>query len=141
MMYHRPIAQVALACLLFLVVTLGDSPALAAQKAEALPHKLSVPELTVASGPTSPEEMEAFLDVVIFRTILVHGFSPNMGQWFSPKGVHWFSAIGGHWFSPKVGHDGGEVPSQLAYFPFCEQREREKRCLEKGRKPWTFERC
>jgi hypothetical protein len=79
--------------------------------------------------------------IVILRTILVHGFSPKRGQRFSPKGVHWFSAIGGHSFSPKVGHGGGEAPSTGAYFPFCEEREREKRCLEEGRKPWMFERC
>ena len=63
MKVHRPITKLALACLLFLGVALGDTPALAAQRAEALPHTLSVPELTVASGPSSPEEMEAFLDV------------------------------------------------------------------------------
>jgi CubicO group peptidase (beta-lactamase class C family) len=54
--------KLALACLLFLVAALGDTPALAAQRVEALPHTLSVPECTVASGPSSPEEMEAFLD-------------------------------------------------------------------------------
>jgi CubicO group peptidase (beta-lactamase class C family) len=62
MKVHRPMAKLALACLLFLVAALGDTPALAAQRVEALPYTLSVPELTVASGPSSPEEMEAFLD-------------------------------------------------------------------------------
>jgi CubicO group peptidase (beta-lactamase class C family) len=62
MKVHRPITKLALACLLFLVAALGDTPALAAQRFEALPHTLSVPELTGASGPSSPEEMEAFLD-------------------------------------------------------------------------------
>ena len=63
MKHHRPIAKLALVCLLFLVAARGDALALAAQRVEALPHTISVPELTVASGPTSPEEMEAFLDV------------------------------------------------------------------------------
>jgi DNA-binding CsgD family transcriptional regulator len=63
MRYHGSIAKPALACLLFLVVVLGDTPALAAQRVEAFPHTLSVPELTAASGPGSPEGMEAFLDV------------------------------------------------------------------------------
>jgi CubicO group peptidase (beta-lactamase class C family) len=62
MKVHRPIAKLALACLLFLVVALGDTPALAAQRVEALPHTLSVPEFTGAGGTSSPEEMEAFLD-------------------------------------------------------------------------------
>jgi CubicO group peptidase (beta-lactamase class C family) len=62
MKVHRPITKLALACLLFLVAALGNTPALAAQRVEALPHTLSVPELTGASGPSSPEEMEAFLD-------------------------------------------------------------------------------
>jgi hypothetical protein len=62
MKYHRPITKLALACLLFLVAAIGDTPALAAQRVEALPHTVSVSELTVASGPSSPEEMEAFLD-------------------------------------------------------------------------------
>jgi len=62
MKVHRPITKLALACLLFLMAALGDTPALAAQRFEALPHTLSVPECTVASGPSSPEEMEAFLD-------------------------------------------------------------------------------
>jgi len=62
MKVHRPITKLALACLLFLMAALGDTPALVAQRVEALPHTLSVPELTVASGPSSPEEMEAFLD-------------------------------------------------------------------------------
>ena len=78
---------------------------------------------------------------VTFRTILVHGFSPKMGQWFSPKLVHWFSAIGVHVFSPKLGHGGGEAPSCEAYFSFSRQREWEETCLERGRRPWTFERC
>ena len=34
---HRPITKLALACLLFLVVALGDTPALAAQRVEAPP--------------------------------------------------------------------------------------------------------
>jgi CubicO group peptidase (beta-lactamase class C family) len=63
MKHHRPIAKLALACLLFLLVALGDTPALAAPRVEALPHTVSVPESTGASGPSSPEEMEAFLDV------------------------------------------------------------------------------
>jgi len=62
MKVHRPITKLALACLLFLVAALGDTPALAAQRVEALPHTLSVPKLTGASGPSSPEEMGAFLD-------------------------------------------------------------------------------
>jgi CubicO group peptidase (beta-lactamase class C family) len=62
MKVHRPITKLALACLLFLGAALGNTPALAAQRVEALPHTLSVPELTGASGPSSPEEMEAFLD-------------------------------------------------------------------------------
>jgi CubicO group peptidase (beta-lactamase class C family) len=62
MKYHRPIARLALACLLFLVASLGDTPALAAQRLESLPHTLSVPESTGAEGTSSPEEMEAFLD-------------------------------------------------------------------------------
>ena len=78
---------------------------------------------------------------VIFRTILVHGFSPKLGQWFSPKLGHWFSPIGVHAFSAKVGHGGGETPSKQAYFPICEQPEGGKRCLEEGRRPWTSERC
>jgi CubicO group peptidase (beta-lactamase class C family) len=63
MKVHRPMAKPALACLLFLVAALGETPALAAQRIEALPHTLSVPERTVASGPSDAEEMEAFLDV------------------------------------------------------------------------------
>jgi CubicO group peptidase (beta-lactamase class C family) len=62
MKYHRPIARLALACLLFLVASLGDTPALAAQRLESLSHTLSVPESTGAEGTSSPEEMEAFLD-------------------------------------------------------------------------------
>jgi CubicO group peptidase (beta-lactamase class C family) len=62
MKVHRPITKLALACLLFLVAALGDTSELAAQRVEALPYTLSVPELTGASGPSDPEEMEAFLD-------------------------------------------------------------------------------
>ncbi len=43
----------------------GDTPALAAQRVEALLHTLSVPEISVASGPSDPEEMEVFLDVFL----------------------------------------------------------------------------
>ena len=59
MKHHRPIAKLALACLLFLVAALGDTPAHAAQRVEALPHTISVPESTVASGPTSPEDLNS----------------------------------------------------------------------------------
>jgi CubicO group peptidase (beta-lactamase class C family) len=62
MKYHGPITKLALACFLLLVAVHGATPALAEQRVEALPHTLSVPELAVASGPSSPEEMEAFLD-------------------------------------------------------------------------------
>ena len=73
MKVHRLITSLVLACLLFLVAALGDTPALAgaarqrkcaAQRVEALPHTLSVPELTVASGPSSSEEIEAFPNVL-----------------------------------------------------------------------------
>jgi CubicO group peptidase (beta-lactamase class C family) len=61
-MYHRPIAKLAVACLLFLLIALGDTPAIAAPRIEALSHTCSVPQSIVASGPSDPEEMEAFLD-------------------------------------------------------------------------------
>jgi len=59
---HRPITKLALVCLLFLVVALGYTPALAAQRIEVLPHTISVPELTVASGPSDPADLEIFLE-------------------------------------------------------------------------------
>lgn len=62
MKYHRPTAKLGLACLLFLVAALGPTPALAGQRVEALPHTISVSEQAVLSGPSSPAEMEAFLD-------------------------------------------------------------------------------
>ncbi len=62
MKVHRPIARLALAALLFLAASLGDTPALAAQRLEALPHALLVPESTGAFGPSDPQEMQAFLD-------------------------------------------------------------------------------
>jgi hypothetical protein len=60
MKYHGSITKLALACLLLLVAARGATPVLAEQRVEALPHTRSVPERTVASGPSSPEEMEAF---------------------------------------------------------------------------------
>jgi CubicO group peptidase (beta-lactamase class C family) len=62
MKVHRPMANLVLACLLFLATALLGTPALAAPRAEAPMHPRSVPESTVASGPSDPEEMEAFLD-------------------------------------------------------------------------------
>ena len=41
---------------------------------------------------------------VIFRAILVHGFSPRPGHEFSPKLVHGFSPKMVHLFSAKLGH-------------------------------------
>jgi hypothetical protein len=62
MKYHRPKAKLALACLLYLVAALGATPAFAGRRVAALPHTISVSEKAVASGPSSPAEMEAFLD-------------------------------------------------------------------------------
>ena len=59
---HGPTTNLVLACLLFLVVALTATPAFAAPRAEALPHTYSAPGRTVTSGPSDPEEMEAFLD-------------------------------------------------------------------------------
>jgi CubicO group peptidase (beta-lactamase class C family) len=59
---HRPKISLVFACLLLLVAALTAIPTFAAPRAEALARTLSVPELTVASGPSDPEEMEAFLD-------------------------------------------------------------------------------
>jgi len=78
---------------------------------------------------------------VIFRAIMGHVLSPKVGQGFSPKVGHLFSPKGGHSLSPKLGHDGaGEIPRHRAYFPLSNQREWEGTCLERGKKPWTFER-
>jgi hypothetical protein len=62
MRYHGPKTKLALACLLFLVAASGATPAPAAQGVEALPDTLSAPEFSVATGPSSAQEMEAFLD-------------------------------------------------------------------------------
>ena len=81
------------------------------------------------------------LQDVIFRAILVHALSPIVGQAFSPKLVHPFSSILVHSFSPKLGHDGaGEIPPYRAYSQLFNQRDREESCLERGKRPWTFER-
>lgn len=72
--------------------------------------------------------------VVIFRAIMVHVFSPMLGHRFSPKVVHSFS--------PKlVQGDNGETPSSEAYFPFCNQQDREGVCQARGRRSWIFEKC
>jgi CubicO group peptidase (beta-lactamase class C family) len=60
--YHRPKAILALSCLLLLTAVLGPTPSLAGQRVEAHPHTILVSEKAVARGPSSPEEMEAFLD-------------------------------------------------------------------------------
>jgi CubicO group peptidase (beta-lactamase class C family) len=62
MKYHRSIAKLALACLMFLTAALAATPGLAAQRIKTLRHCLLVPRPTVAPDPSSPEEMEAFLD-------------------------------------------------------------------------------
>jgi hypothetical protein len=81
------------------------------------------------------------LERVIFRAILVHVLSPIVGQAFSPKVVHPFSPILVHSLSPKPGQDGaGETPPYRAYSQLFSQREWEESCLERGKKPWTFER-
>ena len=78
---------------------------------------------------------------VIFRAIMGHVLSPKVGQGFSPKVGHLFSPKGGHSLSPKLGHDGaGEIPRHRAYFPLSNQREWEGTCLERGKKPWIFEK-
>jgi hypothetical protein len=47
-----------------------------------------------------------------------------------------------HSFSAKLGHDRtGETPLSRAYFLFSDQREREELCLERGKRPWIFEKC
>ena len=70
---------------------------------------------------------------VIFRAILVHMFSPIVGQACSP--------IVGHPCSPKLGHeDASEIPPLQAYFQLSDRREMEEACLERGKTPWTFER-
>jgi len=53
---------IALMCLALLVVALVGTPALARQSVEAHSPNILVPEFTVASGPSDPDEMEAFLD-------------------------------------------------------------------------------
>jgi hypothetical protein len=78
---------------------------------------------------------------VIFRAIMAHVLSPIVGQRFSPKLVHPFSPILVHSLAPKLGHDGaGETPPYRAYFQLCNQRDWEEPCLERGKKPWTFEK-
>ena len=62
MRYHRPTAKLALSCLLLLTAVLEPTASLAGQRVEAPPHTISVSEKAVAPGPSSPEEMEAFLD-------------------------------------------------------------------------------
>lgn len=62
MKVHRPIRNLVLPCLLILAATLANTPGLAAQGGEALSHGLTAPDATAASGPSDPEEMEAFLD-------------------------------------------------------------------------------
>jgi hypothetical protein len=79
---------------------------------------------------------------VIFRAIMVHMLSPKVDHLFSPKLVHRFSPKVVHSFSPKLGQgDIGETPSSGAYFLLRNKRAGEERCLERGRRPWTFEKC
>ncbi|HUW08323.1 MAG TPA: serine hydrolase domain-containing protein, partial [Anaerolineae bacterium] len=73
---HRAASRLAFACLLILVAVLGGTPVLAAQRGEGLPHAISEGESAVASGPSSPEEMEAFLDV-FFEAKLAESHIPG----------------------------------------------------------------
>ena len=59
---HGSIAIFTLVCLMVLTAVIGFTPALATQNVEALPHTISMPKLTSDSGPSDPDEMEAFLD-------------------------------------------------------------------------------
>ena len=77
---------------------------------------------------------------VIFRAILVHRFSPKLGQSFSPKLGQSFSPKMVHSFSAKVGHEHiSAAPSTRAYFLAIKRKE-EKRCPQTGRRPWTYEK-
>ncbi len=89
MKYHRSIAKLALACLLFLTAALGDTLPLAAQRVEAFTDTISLPGLAIASGPSSPEEMEAFLDV-FFETKLVELHIPGGDR----RGAGWQGVSG-----------------------------------------------
>ncbi|NIV40235.1 MAG: serine hydrolase, partial [Anaerolineae bacterium] len=62
MRYHRQKSKLALACLLFLVAAIGATPAPAVQAVEAHPNMLPAAGTRLATGPSSPQEMEAFLD-------------------------------------------------------------------------------
>jgi CubicO group peptidase (beta-lactamase class C family) len=62
MRHHLSIGERVLACLLFLAATLAGTPALAARGDGALSSPISDWRPSAAYGPTSPEEMEAFLD-------------------------------------------------------------------------------
>ncbi|MGD2166291.1 MAG: serine hydrolase domain-containing protein, partial [Anaerolineae bacterium] len=61
-MVRRPMANLVLTCLLVLVAALANTPGLAAQRGEAHSHGCTATDAAAASGPSDPEEMEAFLD-------------------------------------------------------------------------------
>lgn len=93
MRYHGPTAKLALGCFLVLVATLGNTPRLAAQRVEALPHALSVLEPTVASGPSSPEEMEPFLDADVNQYLTSFQIPDTYPQPVTP--AHFLTHTGG----------------------------------------------
>jgi CubicO group peptidase (beta-lactamase class C family) len=64
MKQYRPTTILASACLLLLVAAHGNTLAFAAHSVEALPRALPLQQSTTAWGPTSPEEMQAFLDAL-----------------------------------------------------------------------------